>query len=355
MTNRQAAVKVLAAELAKETGFLQRFEREIDALSQLDHPGIVRFFESGQENGVYYYAMEYVEGQSLDEILLSQGRLPWQEILDIALQICPALRHVHDHGIIHRDIKPPNILRTSAGQIKLSDFGIAKVFASQSLTSTGGIVGTAEFLSPEQAAGKPVSKRSDIYSLGVVLYTLLTGRTPFEGVSYLDLLHKHRYGQFDPPRRRVPEIPFEVDELVCKLLEKEPEKRPPDCLVLGKQLDAIRLKFARKSQLTAVDATEGATVAENRTDFEMEPRTGPATLMSRLMRAELDRQNAAHPLARLLNRTWVLALLLVGCLGLIVWTLWPPSREVLYTRGADLMASDRLADMKEAWASISNR
>ncbi len=143
--------------------------------------GIVRFYESGQENAKYFYAMEYIDGQSLDEILIAQGALPWSEVLDIALQICPALRHVHDHGIIHRDIKPPNIMRTTQGVIKLTDFGIAKVFAGQHLTATGGVIGTAEFLSPEQAAGKPVSKRSDLYSLGVVLYTLLTGKTPFSG------------------------------------------------------------------------------------------------------------------------------------------------------------------------------
>src|SRR5947208_6068812 len=113
LSGRQAALKVLAAELAQDAGFLQRFQRETEALSQLDHPGIVRFYEAGLENGLYFYAMEYVEGQSLEEILLEQGRLGWKEVLDIALQICPALKHVHDHGIIHRDIKPPNILITA--------------------------------------------------------------------------------------------------------------------------------------------------------------------------------------------------------------------------------------------------
>src|SRR5271167_1084308 len=130
----------------------------------------------------------------------------------MALQVCPALKHVHDHGVIHRDLKPANILRTAAGVVKLTDFGIAKVFAQGHLTSTGGVVGTAEYLSPEQAAGKPVSKRSDLYSLGAVLYTLLTGRPPFKGESFVDLLHKHRYAQFDPPGTVIPELPREIDE-----------------------------------------------------------------------------------------------------------------------------------------------
>ncbi|HWY85759.1 MAG TPA: serine/threonine-protein kinase [Gemmataceae bacterium] len=349
LSGRQVALKILAAELAQEAGFLHRFQREIDALGQLDHPGIVRFYESGYENSKYFYAMEYVEGQSLDEILLTHGPLPWQEVLDIAIQICPALRHVHDHGIIHRDIKPPNIMRTTQGAIKLTDFGIAKVFAGQHLTATGGVIGTAEFLSPEQAAGKPVSKRSDLYSLGIVLYTLLTGRTPFEGTSFLDLLHKHRYGQFDPPRRRVPEIPYEIDAVVCQLLEKDPDKRPPDCQVLARQLDNIRRKLERKSQPTALAGAVEGTIAENKVDLELEDRPGPATLMSKLMRAELDRQNLANPLSRLLNRAWILVPLLLLCVGLIVWTFWPLSMEALYARGSQRMASERLSDMREAW------
>ena len=197
---RRAALKVLAADLAKDVGFLQRFQGEIETLSKLDHPSIVRFYEAGFENGLHFFAMEYVDGQSLEKVLHEQGKLKWPEVLDIALKVCSALRHVHDSGVIHRDIKPPNIMITAEGDIKLADFGIARIFASRHLTATGGVVGTAEFLSPEQAAGKPVTKRSDIYSLGVVLYMLLTGRAPFEGTSFLDLLHKHRYAQFDMRR-----------------------------------------------------------------------------------------------------------------------------------------------------------
>jgi len=154
LTGKQFALKVLASELARDVGFLQRFQREIDTLSKLDHPNIVRFYEAGFENGHYFYAMEYVEGINLEQILEKQYRLPWKDVLDVALQVAPALRHVHDHGIIHRDIKPSNLILNAKGQIKLTDFGIAKVFAATHLTATNGIVGTAEFLSPEQAAGR---------------------------------------------------------------------------------------------------------------------------------------------------------------------------------------------------------
>lgn len=347
---RQAAIKVLGAELAQEVGFLQRFQREIETLSTLDHPGIVRFYESGFENGLYFYAMEYVEGQSLEEVLKEQGKLPWQDVLDIALQICPALRHVHDHGIIHRDIKPPNILRSVTGQIKLTDFGIAKVFASQHLTSTGGVVGTAEYLSPEQTMGKPVSKRSDLYSLGVVLYFLLTGRPPFEGSTFVELLHKHRYGQFDKPSKLVHGLPYELDELVCQLLEKEPAKRPPDCLVLGRQLEALRKKLERKGSHTLAGVAPQNTVAENRTQaIDPEQVVGPATLMSRLMRAELQRQMQGNWFSHLFNRAWVLASLLAVCLGILVWTFWPMNADTLFARGSELMASESTHDWEKAW------
>ncbi len=345
---RQAAVKVLAAELAQDSGFLQRFQREIEALQKLDHPNIVRFFEAGFENGMYFYAMEYVDGRSLEEILEERGRLPWQEAIELAQQLCKALRQVHDHGIIHRDLKPLNILCRHDGQLKLSDFGIAKVFAGGHLTATGGIVGTAEYLSPEQAAGKPVSKRSDLYSFGIVLYAMLTGRTPFQGNSCLELLHKHRYAQFDRPRAIVPELPYELDELVCQLLEKEPEKRPTDCLILGRQLERIRSKQERQKQQTVV--SEGATKSATREDEgEYEPQVGPATLMSRLVRAELEQQNRPHVLSRLLNRPWVLLPLLAGCVAVLVWTFWPLGPEALFERGAALMASTRPADWKQAW------
>jgi len=347
---RQAALKVLAAELAQEGGFLQRFQREIETLAQLDHPHIVRFYESGFENGLYFYAMEYVDGQSLEDVLVREGRLPWKEVLDIALQVCPALKHVHDHGIIHRDLKPANILRNSTGVVKLTDFGIAKVFAQGHLTATGGVVGTAEYLSPEQAAGKPVTKRSDLYSFGAVLYTLLTGRPPFVGETFIDLLHKHRYAQFDPPRQIIPELPYEMDEVVCQLLKKDPAERPPDCLVLGRRLDAIRSKLERKSNPTRDAGADVGTVAENAvSSVNLEDGPGPATLMSRLMRQELDRMHRGGPIAQMLDRWFVVLPLFLLVMAILAWTFWPPGPEALFERGAALMQSSDPGEWERAW------
>lgn len=348
----QAAIKVLAAELAQESGFRERFQREIDALRQLNHPNIVQFYDAGLQDGVYFCVMEYVPGRSVEGLLLEKGRLPWKDVLEIALQVVPALKHAHDHGIIHRDLKPQNLMCAEDGTIKLTDFGIAKVFASRQLTTTGGLVGTAEYLSPEQAAGKPVTNRSDLYSLGVLLYTLLTGRTPFEGTSIVDLLHKHRFAQFDRPGRIVPAIPYEFDEIVCQLLEKDPANRPANGLVLQRQLEGLRRKLDRKDQRTLAGTPDGSTRAEGPEEDSDEPSAeGSATLMSRLMRQELLRANRGGPLAQFFNRPWVLVSLLALCVAL-GWYFWPRptvAPATLFERGSSLMASSNPDDWEKAW------
>jgi len=354
--SRQAAIKILSPDLAQEAGFLKRFQREIDALRLLDHPNIVRFYESGVVDGNYYYAMEYVAGRNFDDLLREKGRLPWKEVLDLALQICPALKHAHDHGIIHRDIKPPNLLRTDAGVVKLTDFGIAKVFASRQLTAANTLVGTAEYLSPEQAAGKPTTNRSDLYSLGIVLYTLLVGHPPFQADTVLGLLHKHRFSQFDPPEKVIPEMPHDLSEIICQLLEKEPDKRPHDGLVLQRQLERVRKKYERKEQFTVIRTlgeteVESAEVAEG----EEADAPGPATLMSRLMRQELTSQNRGGPVNQFFNRPIVIVSLLVVCLALIGWKAWPKSKtdpQSLYEQGARLMESEDPAEWNRAWTDF---
>jgi eukaryotic-like serine/threonine-protein kinase len=340
-----AAIKVLAAELAVDPGFRQRFQREIDILRELDHPNVVRFLGSGEERGRFYFAMELVEGPGFDKILEQCNRIPWQEVLDLALQVTLALRHAHDRGVVHRDLKPSNLMRVDRknedypfGIIKLTDFGIASLFSSPHLTVPGGVVGTAEYLSPEQAAGKPVSKRSDLYSLGVVLYTLLTGRTPFRG-DVPTLLHQHRFGQFDRPGRLVPQLPPDFDETICELMEKDPSRRPGDASVLYRRLEAIRRKMER------VANKEEA--ASSLPTLGVSPE-GSATLMSRLMRAELERQNRGGPIHRFFNRPSVIVAMFLLSVGMIVWTFWPASAESLFRHGAALMASDDPDDWAKA-------
>jgi serine/threonine-protein kinase len=357
-----AAVKVLAPELARDPGFLQRFLREIAALQQLDHPHIVRFFEAGVQDGHHFYAMEFIEGATFEKLVLQAGRLPWSEVLDTALQICPALKHAHDRGIIHRDIKPSNLIRAAQptpGFVKLMDFGIAQVFAASHLTETGAVVGTGEYISPEQAAGKQATRRSDLYSLGVVLYTLTTGRTPFQGKTPAELLHKHLYAQFEKPGRIVPDLPPAIEEVICQLLEKDPEKRPPDAGVLLRQLDAIRRKLERRSEMTTEKSQFGeqqTVAAGGRRRGEPESgREGPATLMSRLVREELDRQNYGGPIQRFINHPAVLVILFILCVGTLAFAFWPDSESALYEKGMALWNAEDPDDWDKAFADYFDR
>ncbi len=350
LTGRQAAIKVLAAELAQDVGFLQRFQRETETLSKLDHRNVVRFFESGYENGHYFYAMEYVEGRSLEKIVEDHGRMDWRDVLGVALQVVPALKHIHDHGIIHRDIKPSNLILSNDGVVKLTDFGIAKVFASTHLTATGGIVGTAEFLSPEQAAGKIVGKRSDLYCLGCVLYALLVAKPPFHGTTYVELLHKHRYGQFDAPHRYIPELPREFDELICQLLEKDPEKRPRDANVLQKQLETLANKLERHASKTSSDNKDVGTVAENRVDkLSMAVLPGQGSFTG----VDLGGQGRGGWLRGIIGyisvRVIGLLLVLFLCIATVAWAFWPLSQDQLFSRGAEHMDRGGLYDMHVAW------
>ena len=324
---RKAAVKVLPASLAQESGFVERFEREIAALQKLRHPNIVRLYETGQHNGAYYYLMEYVEGPTFADLVESAGRVLWGETLELILQVCPALKHAHDHGIIHRDIKPSNLVLGKDGIVKLLDFGVAKIFANSPITAANAVIGTADYMSPEQAAGKNVTKRSDLYSLGVVMYYLITGRTPFQADNVAEMLHKHRFAQFDAAKKYVPDLPHDLDALISQLLAKEPEQRPADAAMLGKELDRLRRKYTRKGQLTTDEVRPTSTFVDNEGEAadhtEVIQGPGPATMMSKLMRAQLDEMNRPGPIDRFFSKAWVVVPAFVIVIGLIVWGLWP--------------------------------
>ena len=322
-TGQQAAVKVLAPSLAREEGLVARFVREIDALRKLKNPHVVELYDQGVDGDMHYYAMEYVEGETLTARLRREKRIPWREVVDLSIQICVALKAAHDAGIIHRDLKPSNLLLAPNGEIKLTDFGVAQVFAGSKLTVTGGIIGTAEYMSPEQGQGRRITKRSDLYSLGAVMYVMLTGRPPFSGKTTLDVIHKHTYSQFDRPKLRVPEIPHWLDDIVCQLMEKDPEKRFADAYVVNRRLQEL----LRKVDLSETDVTldNVSTGADTPTvDMASGQRAGsargmsagpgPGTLMHDLFRAEIDAQNTPSRLRALLENTW----LLVGALVLIV-------------------------------------
>ncbi len=238
-TGQAAAVKVLNAHLADDAGFRERFEMEIETLKKLQHPNIVRMLGYGEHDGYLFYVMELIKGRSVEEELQAGRRFTWREVVHDAVKLSKALRHAHDHGVIHRDIKPANILLTEDDDVKLTDFGIARLFGNTQITMEGGLVGTAEYMSPEQAAGDRVTPQSDLYSLGGVMFAMLAGRPPFRGGSLGEMLQKQSFEPPPPVTRYARDVPAEVEEAITRLLSKDPHSRATNALILSRQLAAM--------------------------------------------------------------------------------------------------------------------
>ena len=236
----KVAIKVIAAAVADQVRFRRRFAAEIDTLKRLKHPHIVELLGYGEEQGLLFYSMEYVAGHSLLEHMRQHRVLPWEDVIQIGIETAAALKHAHDLGIIHRDLKPANLMVSDQGQIKLTDFGIAKLFGSTDMTAAGSVIGTADYMPPEQAEGKTITTRSDLYSLGCVLYALLAGRAPFGGKSIPEVLYAVRYNAVPDLIASAPTCPMELAELIKEMVEKDPQKRPPTALVVGNRLKAIQ-------------------------------------------------------------------------------------------------------------------
>jgi serine/threonine protein kinase len=252
-TGERVAIKVLPELMADDERFRSRFQGEVETLKKLRHDSIVALRGYGEQDGMLFFVMELVEGQSLDVDIKAGRQFTWQETLNIAGQVCAALKHAHDSGVIHRDLKPANLMRTPQGVIKLTDFGIARLFGSQGLTMQGAMIGTPEYMSPEQAVGEPVTPRSDLYSLGCVMYALIAGRPPFSGMSITMLLDKVRNDEPPSLQDFSKQVPSEVDELICQLLRKKPEQRIGSAMTLGRLIKAMQhaLSIERKAAESA--------------------------------------------------------------------------------------------------------
>jgi serine/threonine-protein kinase len=221
---RRVAIKILNDRHAGDDQFVERFRREAKNAASLSHPNIVSIYDRGEAEGTYYIAMEYLDGRSLKELIVARGPAPIHIAIDYARQILAAIRFAHRHGIVHRDIKPHNVLVDGEGRLKVTDFGIARAGVSQ-MTEAGSIIGTAQYLSPEQAKGAPVDQTSDLYSVAVVLYELLTGVVPFSGDTPVEIAMKHLSMVPEPPSAKRAEIPRDVDMIVLRALAKDPAER----------------------------------------------------------------------------------------------------------------------------------
>ena len=228
LLGREVAVKVLSQRLSTDQTFVERFRREAQAAANLNHPNIVALYDFGADDSTYYIVMEFIDGRSLADVIKAEGPLMPERAAEIAIDVARALERAHGAGLVHRDIKPSNIMLSAAGQTKVTDFGIARALTrdgEQTVTQTGMVIGTAAYLSPEQAQGNPVDQRSDVYSLGCVLYEMLGGRPPFSGDTPLSVAYRHVRDDAEPPSRANPDVPAPLDAVVMKALAKNPENR----------------------------------------------------------------------------------------------------------------------------------
>jgi serine/threonine protein kinase len=223
--DRTVALKVLAPHLLWDYAFVQRFQREARVAANLDHPNILTVYEVGQIEGVYFIAMQFLEGRTLSQILEAEGPLPVSRVRAIIEQVASALDYAHARGFVHRDIKPSNVIVAEDGRATLTDFGLVKAGEGTKLSTTGVVFGTPEYMSPEQAQGEKVDGRSDIYSLGIMLFEMLTGQVPFEADTPLEVSVKHLTAALPLPRAVNPDIPELVERVILKAMAKAPEDR----------------------------------------------------------------------------------------------------------------------------------
>jgi len=300
---RTVAIKMLAPQFADDDGFVNRFRREAQAAASFSHPHIVSVFDTGSDDGVHYIVMEYVEGKTLAEYLAGGGRIMPDRAIDIAMAACEALEAAHAQGVIHRDIKPGNIMLNARGEVKVTDFGIARVIApsAETVAQTAAILGTASYLSPEQAQGLPVDGRSDIYSLGCVLFEMVTGRPPFLGDSPVAVASKQVLEQPVPPSRLNPDVTPDLDAVILRALSKNPANR-------YQSAEEMRADLDRAKRGLPVDATP--LLAAGTT--QVIDRPPPQSTQVLPPPGEPERRN------------WVpivVTLVLVALLGLLLWFL----------------------------------
>ena len=309
---RRVAIKILNDRHANDEQFVERFRREAKNAAGLSHPNIVSIYDRGEAEGTYYIAMEYLDGRSVKELVVARGPLPIGDAIAFTRQVLGALRFAHRKGVVHRDIKPHNVMADADGRLKVTDFGIARAGTSQ-MTEAGSIIGTAQYLSPEQARGAAVDQRSDLYSVGIVLYEMLTGTVPFTGDSPVEIAMKHLSDAPRPPSVQRSDIPPDLDMVVLRALAKSPDDR----FQTAEEMDAELERVAQGAGVTA-ETADAATAVLSGVGISTAPtaitppRRPPSTRPSyRYAEAPPPRRRPFWP--------WLLALLLVALAGIAGW------------------------------------
>lgn len=352
---REVAVKTLRGQFGADDEFVRRFRREAQNAASLSHPNIVQTYDVGEDGGTHYIVMELVAGKTLKALIQEQGPLPVAEAARIGIAIADALAHAHAQGIVHRDIKPHNILLGRDGRVKVADFGIARAAATDTLTRTGSWMGSAHYFSPEQADGQPATAKSDLYSLGVVLYEMVTGTVPFHGESPITVALKHLREKVDPPSQLNSEVPSEMDDIILRAMEKEPDDRFDSAVEMRDALsDFLQLHLQGRTHMPGGDfPTMDVRTAGVRSSGQRRER-------SRAKR-QRDPETAARR-ARIRNIVIVSVVLLIflGGLGAGGWAIWKfldvPEVEVPPIVGVHItQAEEMLTAVKLQRAIVSER
>lgn len=329
---RPAAVKVFTE--MRDPAAVQRITAELLPLQRLDHANIVKALDCGVHRGLAFVASELIDAPDYAKVL-ETGRRPWREVLSVAVQAARALKHAHNRNVLHRDLKPAHFILTPDGTLKILAFGIAKVFPSP--PSHTPAIGSGAYLPPETASGKPLTRRSDLYSLGGVLYTLVTGRPPFAAGSVVELMHKQCYTLPERPANLVPDLPPEFDEFICTLLDKNPARRPGTAAAVIEELERLRGKLERKGEKLAWPA-------------KLTPDTAESPALPAALGGQPDGQEPEPVPRPLLKRPMVVVpLFLVAVAALVLPFVWPSrSAEELYAAAEPLLASENPDDWDAA-------
>src|SRR5438132_7049356 len=327
---RRVAIKILNDRHAGDDQFVERFRREAKNAAGLSHPNIVNIYDRGEAEGTYYIAMEYLEGRTLKQLLVAHGPTPVPIALEYTRQVLAALGFAHRHGIVHRDIKPHNVVVGPDGRLKVTDFGIARSGTSQ-MTEAGSIIGTAQYLSPEQARGTMVDQRSDLYSVGIVLYEMLTGSVPFTGDTPLEIAMKHLSTTPEPPSEKRPEVPHELDMVVLRALAKHPDDRYQSAQEMDADLARITkgAGVSRETEEAATAILSGTALAAA-APTQVIPRTRRAAATAAPGgRPPGGYYDYAEPMRRRPLWPWLLALLLVVAAGFAAFYVYTKIQDQL--------------------------
>ena len=314
---RPVAVKCLAEHFLDDDGFRRRLVREARIAARLSHPNIVQIYDAGEDDQRPYIVMEYVDGESFAELLRRRGRLPPSEVVDLALQICAGLAHAHVAGLVHRDIKPHNLLLTPSGKVKITDFGIARAEGATQLTQTGTVLGSAGYFAPEQAAGADVTAAADLYSLGAVLYELLSGEKLYQFSSLPELLNKQRLHAIRPLHDLVPGLPTTTEQAVLHCLSSNPHLRPSATELANELTAPITAETATRQLPSRTAAATAAAESSPASIATMPLSTTPST--TRRQPSPPKTSPISQRLAARKN-TWI-AFALVVAIGLISLTI----------------------------------